>query len=212
MAMISWLSQKLADLLASSDEKAKENRDIYVYGLDVLLSTAANILCVLAIGAVAGRFAATLIFLAGFVALRSVAGGYHASTHFRCFLIMLAAYAAAMAPTFLLGWEALRLAALPAAAVSLAVVIALAPAPHENRPVTPGQLRRFRALSLWLAGGGAAAAAACFALSLDAPAYALAAGMVTAAGSLCAAHAVSRRNRNRPAGPHPDDHTRPVST
>lgn len=198
IAMIAWLSQKLADMLVSADDKAKENRDIYVYGLDVLLSTAANILFLFALGAVAGRFAGTLIFLAVFILLRSVAGGYHASTHFRCFLIMLAAYAAAMTPTFLLGWDVLRVAALPAAGVSLALVAALAPAPHENRPVSPGKLRRFRRMSLWLAGGGAAAVAVCFALNFDMPTYTISSGMLTAAGSLYAAHATAR-HRRKPA-------------
>jgi accessory gene regulator B len=147
---------------------------------------------VLVIGILAGRLPVTLLFLACFIALRSVAGGFHASTHFRCFLIMLGAYGAAVLPVFFLPEGLLGLAALPMAAVSLAIVIALAPAPHENRPVTPVKLRRFRALSLWLTGGEAAAVAVCFTLNLNSPAYAIAAGMLTAAASLCAAHAQAR--------------------
>lgn len=190
--MIAWLSQKLADLFVTSGAVPADDRDVYVYGLDVLISTAASVLCVLVIGIIAGRLLITVIFLACFIALRSAAGGFHASTHFRCFLIMLGAYAAAVLPTFFLEAGLLAWAALPMAAASLAVVIALAPAPHENRPVTPAGLKRFRALSLWLAGGEAAAAAACFGLGLIGPAYAVAAGMLTAAASLCAARAQAR--------------------
>ena len=193
--MISWLSQKLADLFVSSGAVPAEDRDVYVYGLDVLISTAASVLCVLVIGILAGRLPVTLLFLACFIALRSVAGGFHASTHFRCFLIMLGAYGAALLPVFFLTEGLLGRAALPMVAVSLAVVIALAPAPHDNRPVTPAKLKRFRVLSLWLAGGEVAAAAACVALSLNIPAYAVAAGMFTAAASLCAAHAQARGAR-----------------
>lgn len=194
IAVIAWLSQKLADMFISAGAPG-EDRDIYVYGLDVLLSTALSVICVLAIGAATGRLLATVIFLACFIALRSAAGGYHASTHLRCFLIMLAAYAAAVAPTFLFNASALGVASLPAAAAALAAVLALAPVPHENRPVTPAKFRQFRLLSLWLAGGEAAAVTACFLLKLDLPAYAAAAGMFTAAVSLCAARVQSRCNR-----------------
>lgn len=192
IVMIAWLSQKLADLFISSGTVPAEDRDVYIYGLDVLISTALSVLCVLAIGILAGRLLETVLFLACFITLRSAAGGFHASTHFRCFLIMLGAYAAAVSPTFLFAEGLLSWAALPMAAVSLVIVIALAPAPHENRPVTPLRLRRFRALSLWLAGGEVAAVATCFTLNLNTPAYAVAAGMLTASASLCAARMQTR--------------------
>lgn len=193
--MISWLSEKIADALISGGSVDAGDRDIYVYGADVLLSTAANILCVLVIGAVAGRVLETLLFLAFFIALRSAAGGFHAATHLKCFLILLAAYGAALALILLLPQKTCGIIALPAAAVSAAAVAALAPVPHENRPASPKELVRFRKLSLWLAAGETAAVLLCFALGLGLPALAASAGMLASASSLLAAHAAGKQKK-----------------
>jgi accessory gene regulator B len=187
MPMIGRLAEILAGVMVNSGAAKESDRDIYVYGLDVLLSTAASVLCILALGLLLGRILGTLIFLAFFIALRSVAGGFHASTHFRCFLVMLAAFAAAMAVLFFTPAEIQRWATLLLAAASLAAVAVLAPAPHENRPASRAELRKFRKLSLLLASVEALAVVLCSALGAEAPAIAGALGMLASAGSLVAA-------------------------
>lgn len=186
--MIIWLSEKMADALVGSGAARQEDRDIYVYGLDVLLSTAANIACILALGILLGRMMETLLFLAFFITLRSAAGGFHANTHLKCFLIMLAAYACAMALIAVLPPVSFWWAALAFAGAAVAIVAALAPAPHENRPVSQREFIKFRKLSMWLVVLEAYAVAMCVALSVAAMAFAAALGMLASAASLVAVH------------------------
>jgi accessory gene regulator B len=183
--MILWLSGKLTDALQGSGAISGDDRDVYVYGLDVLLSTALNILCVLAAGLLLGRIPETLVYMLCFIVLRSAAGGYHANTHFVCLLILLAAYGASMALLMLLPLSGLF--AVIFSAASLAAVLILAPAPHENRPVSGRELKKFRRLSIYIALVEAGAAST---LALPAPALALCVslGMLTSAVSLGAAH------------------------
>lgn len=186
--MIARLSEMLADALVGSGAAREEDRDIYVYGMDVLLSTAANIICILALGILIGRTLETLLFMSFFTVLRSAAGGFHANTHFKCFLIMLAAYALAMALSVLVPLDACRWVSLPIAAAAAATVAALAPVAHENRPVSAGELVKFRKLSLWIAALEVCAVALCVALSAGIPAFAASLGMLASAASLAAVY------------------------
>lgn len=191
--MIARLSSKMADALVASGAVREEDREIYVYGMDVLLSTAANVLCVLAIGVLLGRALETLLFLAFFIPLRSAAGGYHADTHFGCFLILLCVYGGAAALSFALPAAAVRWAPAGLSAASLAAAALFAPAPHENRPVAPKELARFRKLSILLACAETAAVLLCALLGFSQPAFWASAGMAASAASLCAARLAGRR-------------------
>lgn len=187
--MIERLSASLADVFIKSGAAREEDRDVYVYGLDVLISTAANILCMLAIGILIGRALQAALFLLFFSVLRSASGGYHADSHLVCFLILLAAFAASMALLALLPrqaclWLAPALAALSAVAVAL-----LAPAPHPNRPVSACEIVKFRMLSRAIAGAEAAAVLLCLILNAPPAALACALGMFAPACSLCASRA-----------------------
>ncbi len=191
--MIVWLSRKLAGAMVGAGTASEENREVYEYGLEVLLSTAASVVFVLLAGALIGKLLETIAFLALFITLRSTAGGFHASTHFRCFLIMMAAYAAAMAlvmavPADVSGWVAMAVSF-----VSAAVVAMFAPAPHENRPVGEEELRKFRVVSLWIASAEGLAVVLFAVIGWCAIALAGAMGMAASAVSLVVAHAAGRK-------------------
>lgn len=194
--MITWLSEKMAGLFVGSGAANEEDRDVYVYGMDVLLSTALSILCILAIGILIGKGIETLLYILLFTVLRSAAGGFHANTHWGCFLIMLGSYGIMLALLTFLPLEACRWAALPLAVASLAVVAVLAPAPHENRPVSAKELKRFRRLSLWLAFAEVLAVLLCLLCAAASLALAAALGMVTSALSLVAV-SISRKLKRK---------------
>lgn len=193
--MIIWLSRKLADAMVGAGAAREQDREVYEYGLEVLISTAASVACVIAAGVLLGKAAETIAFLIVFIALRSAAGGFHASTHFRCFLVMMAAYAASMALLFSVPQGILKWVAVSAAALACAVVAIYAPAPHENRPVGDGELRRFRALSLWIAGAEAIAVAVLSLLGFVHVAFGASLGMAASSVSLVVAHMAANRKK-----------------
>lgn len=195
MFMIERLSAKLADALIGGGEATQDDRDVYVYGLDVLLSTAANMLCMLAIGFLINRALQAAVFLLFFTVLRSAAGGFHANTHFKCFLVLLGAFGVSMALIILLPPEACLFLACAAAALSMGAVVALAPLPHENRPVSAGEMVKFRRLSRCIVAVEAAAVLLCLALNAPAAGLAGALGMLSSASSLCVTYISGRIKR-----------------
>jgi len=82
-----FIVNKLYDMNNIED---KNRREITAYGLEIILSTFLSITAVLIFAAVTERVKETIIFLVFFMPLRTYGGGYHADTHFRCFLILFA--------------------------------------------------------------------------------------------------------------------------
>lgn len=185
--MISRLSARLAGALESGGAIRNEDRDIYEYGLEILISSAANALIVLIAGLLLGKLPETILFMLFFAVLRGAAGGYHADTHAACILIMAAAYGAAMAALMFLPASVLPWVALCAAGTSAAAVLAFAPASHENKPITGKELLKFRKLSICISFAEAGAVGALTLLNAAFLGAAAALGMLASAASLIAA-------------------------
>jgi accessory gene regulator B len=197
--MIAWLSGRLAGALAARGAIPDDERDVYAFGLDALLSTAVNLVCVLGIGLLLGFAAEAALYILFFAVLRGTAGGYHAETHLACTLIMLAAFGAAVALLMLLPDSALLWLSISASVVSMAAVAILAPAPHENRPVSGRELSKFRKLSICVSLAGAGAVFLMAALGAGRLAASASLGLITAAASLAAARirqATGKRTEN----------------
>lgn len=87
--MIIQLSQVILKFVYKHLDLSPEMKDIYRYGIEVVLSSILNIILVLGASLLIRDFFAGAIFLLLFISLRSFTGGYHASTYFKCNSIML---------------------------------------------------------------------------------------------------------------------------
>ena len=74
--------------------KADEVQDFYRYGIEITISSMLNIVLVLLMGALTGHLLESVIYLAVFIAVRVITGGYHADTYFRCNLLMCSTFIA----------------------------------------------------------------------------------------------------------------------
>lgn len=144
----------------------EENRDIYEYGLQMLLSTAVNLAITAALGFIFGVPLETLAMFASFTALRSVSGGYHAKSFAGC----VAASAVGIAATIAAVKYAPDAAILPVSIVlflpAIILIFAFAPAEHPNRPLSESEIHRFRKLSRLTVIVSAAVSAALFILKV----------------------------------------------
>lgn len=66
-------------------ERKKEK--IYIYGLELFISTISSVFSMLLIAAITNHFLYGILFLLIFMPLRMTANGYHAKTFFRCFVL-----------------------------------------------------------------------------------------------------------------------------
>ena len=142
--MIASMSQKLSSFFVKSGIIQSEEREVYDYGMQLVLSTVFSFLAVIIIAIVAQRILETAFYLIGFLPLRTMAGGYHARTHRNCFLILMATYALYLTILFVTpaGWM-FPLAA-GAAALAVLLIFLLSPVADKNKPVTENETKVFQ--------------------------------------------------------------------
>lgn len=85
--MVYTLSSKLTKMLVNRRVIAEADFPVYQFGMQSLIMKAAHIVSFLLIGLAFQRFVEVCIFTAAYVILRKYAGGYHAKTSMRCYLI-----------------------------------------------------------------------------------------------------------------------------
>jgi len=129
------IALKITNHIMDTCDVLEEDREIYLYGVDLLLFSVLNIFVLVTAGAFIGRTAETVILLSIFGFLQSVGGGFHAETHLRCFLCMLIGWAFIMwcFPLLLLYSSV----SLVIAIIGLSLVFLLAPVEHPNAPASP---------------------------------------------------------------------------
>lgn len=133
MEFLARLSGKIGNDLVRSNVVKEEDAEIYIYGINQILTSVLNVSSALIIGLIFGTFFEVAVFMATYIPLRSFAGGYHAKTPLRCYIfsvIMLIIVSIGMRYLHLTEWA--YYAVLAAAAL---VVIVLSPVEDRNKPL-----------------------------------------------------------------------------
>lgn len=81
------IAEHLADKLEESHIIKNEDRELYVYGLNQGMMIILNLCTTLIVGLVLHTTVLLLIFSSAYIPLRSYAGGYHAKTPLRCYVL-----------------------------------------------------------------------------------------------------------------------------
>lgn len=108
---------------------------IYIYGSELLFSTALATFSILLTSFLAGRLFAGILFILIFVSLRVFVGGYHASTYRNCFLLTNVVFLAALTASILLdklGGSILTLGLI----LSICIIWMLAPICNPHHPLS----------------------------------------------------------------------------
>lgn len=127
---------------------AKSCEEAYVYGVQLLLSTILNVLCITAISCLAQQPFAWIPFLIGFVPLRITAGGFHAKTPLRCSITFCGSYLVCMGLLQMMPDNSLFISILANSTVATLAVYFWSPVPASNKPLSSEEKKRNRSLSL----------------------------------------------------------------
>lgn len=88
--MFANVSERITNNLEQNKVIKPEERELYLYGFEQGLTLLLNALTTLVVGLIFGKLLYAILFMAFYIPLRSYAGGYHARTPFRCYLISIA--------------------------------------------------------------------------------------------------------------------------
>lgn len=142
--MISYLSKKLSSFFIENNIIQAEDRKVYDYSIEILLSTMMNFVAVAILAILFGRIPETVCFLIGFMPLRSVAGGYHARNHLRCLAILMTAYFIFII-TLSVTPEWLTVIIISVSTIcSVLFIFLLAPVEDKNKPLSEDEKKIFK--------------------------------------------------------------------
>lgn len=138
------LAEDIAFLLIKHKIVDIEQRDIYIYGLEVILLNGGLLILFLIISLLCSEMINFWAYLIFFLPLRIFSGGYHAKTSERCFVLSTIMYgstiiAAKLLPLLYQDWY-WRITGV----ISILVILVLAPLINENNPLSQTQQKRNR--------------------------------------------------------------------
>lgn len=81
------LSKKCAEILVRHGKISDAQINLYKYGFELLFSTAITLGFILLLSVFGGYVSQIIIFLLYFIPIRIAAGGYHAKSYGRCFVL-----------------------------------------------------------------------------------------------------------------------------
>ena len=85
--MLRVLAERCTDVLINHETIQKGKKNIYIYGFELFWSTTFCVLSILALSILLGYFKLAVTFLLFFMPVRVAAGGYHAKSYGRCFIL-----------------------------------------------------------------------------------------------------------------------------
>lgn len=143
-AIATWIVEILARHKIINDEDA----DIYQYGFEIMISSAMTCIIAIAVGIILNCLIASLIYLGLFITLRSICGGYHAKTYWKCNLIFTFVTLFVLAIFKFITIEQFYEFHFICIALSIIITAVYAPVENEKKPLSKQQKIYFRILSM----------------------------------------------------------------
>ena len=144
--MINKLSGKLSHVLGDRMNSTDEEKEIYSYSIEVILSLVLNIIILFETAYVIGKIPEFIIFIVFFSGLRTYAGGYHAKSHIECMTVsFIIFFISAMSDSwFKADGELILIIGL---IVSIFLVIKYSPSESENKPLNSKKRKKYKLIS-----------------------------------------------------------------
>ena len=142
------ISSGIADMLWTQGIIQEDDIDKCKYGIDLFISSFLEIISILVIAAILGNFIETILLFVFFIPLRIYAGGYHADTKLKCYLISLVMYGFSYAIAKIVPSELFALINVVGTVFSLIIVLIKAPIIHTNKTVNDIERKNYRKISI----------------------------------------------------------------
>jgi len=142
MRFVSLAAKKVTKSICKSGIIANEDYDLYQYGVEQALIMFINFVSTLLIGLFLNMILQSIVFMISYIPLRSYAGGFHASTPWRCYGISLFIIAAVL--SWLKFVPFLSIGCIVAIIIGSVLCFVLAPVEDKNKPLDEKEQRVFK--------------------------------------------------------------------
>ncbi|MBR3415465.1 MAG: accessory gene regulator B family protein [Clostridia bacterium] len=144
--MLTRIATFIAKKLLANGLIEEDDTDLYVYGLEVLISTICSFLTVLLLGIVLSEIITALIYLAVLIIIRRFTGGYHARTYIGCNLSCCVIFIVSLYIS-----KAVYFNLIPTIiihSVGMILIVAFSPVENQNKPLSQKKRKRNKRLSI----------------------------------------------------------------
>lgn len=141
--MIKTLGSKFTDYLEKKQIIGKEEKEVYLYGSELLISEMISVVTVLGLGILIEHFWKSAFYLLVYTSIRVYAGGYHAATHRMCIGLFNIMYIGIVYMADLLS-SILNIKILGLVLLSVAIIWILAPVEDVRNPIEDTERVTFR--------------------------------------------------------------------
>lgn len=145
--MLQYLSDHIAAIFIKNGLVDQQSKEIYTYGLFLILSTMQTSAVILILCALLGNVLIGVVFLVSMMSIRFFSGGYHATTYWKCFLL-----STSLAVLVFIVSKTTPPAVIPIVSTVLTLSSAVylflkTPLVNENNPLSDRQIRKNRRIS-----------------------------------------------------------------
>lgn len=147
--MISKLSTRLTEKLLSNGTISNEDKELYIYGLFMLLSQLMFFIIACIFGLILECLFESIIFYIAFMLIRRYAGGYHASTETRCEIFSTLSILACIVVIKLSKIYDFQTVLLLITILSAVCIFVFCPLDTPEKPLSDNEFKYFRKVS-WL--------------------------------------------------------------
>lgn len=148
--MVLRISQKIVSTWCRYGIISYDDKDAYVYGVQLLISTWINVQIIAVVSFLLHIPFAWIGFLLGFVPLRITAGGFHAKSPLMCSVSFCGAYTLSMGASQLLQGDIIIITIIINCLVTSLSVYFFSPIPACNKPLDENEKKKNRKCSIVL--------------------------------------------------------------
>jgi len=140
------LTRKVIGQLCASGAIQEDDRELYEYVLNILLTGALHTLTILAIGVALGMFFECLALFISFFLIRKFAGGFHAQKGWQCYLFTIVTISGILLLIKLL-LEHSNIVFYVLLTASVLLIFAFSPVDSPNKPFSENEKKVYRLIS-----------------------------------------------------------------
>lgn len=146
--MINNISSRLTDRLIAKGNITEEDRELYIYGLFMLLSQIMYFFLSVVFGLLFQCFIESVIFYIAFQFIRRYAGGYHAKTETRCEILSTLSILVSIVVVRATKIYDIKTVLIFLTIISVVCIFLFCPLDTPEKPLTEKEFKYFRKISL----------------------------------------------------------------
>lgn len=140
--MCRFFANKITNYYINKQAIEADEKEVYLYCFELLISTIINLLTVLIISCATQLYIEGIVYSIVFMLVRGVGGGHHSKTHFTCWLTTAVIFSIYVVILKLVKVEVIFWMSIAFLAISALVISILAPVDTENKPLSIKEIKK----------------------------------------------------------------------